>query len=228
MSKQKSSSLKDFFIRLLILLVGLTIAHLGVTLFLLTELGSDPYNVLIQGLFRTFKVLVPISLTHGTTHVIFSFILIAVLILADKHYIKTGTLVCMFFGGPIIDLFSTLLGPLHMSEAFFPLRIAILSLGCVILAFGMTIVINSEAGTGPNDLVAIAISDKTGKPFSIIRILVDTGFVLSGFLLGGVFGIGTLVCVLLVGPVAGYFLPITKKMIRKLTSGSNLTSSQVL
>lgn len=30
----------------------------------------------------------------------------------------------------------------------------------MILALGMTIVIKSEAGTGPNDLVAIVISDK--------------------------------------------------------------------
>jgi uncharacterized membrane protein YczE len=36
-------------------MVGLTIAHLGVTLFLLTELGSDPFIVLIQGLFRTLS-----------------------------------------------------------------------------------------------------------------------------------------------------------------------------
>ena len=36
-----------------LLLVGLCIAHLGVTLFLLSNLGSDPFNVMIQGLFRS-------------------------------------------------------------------------------------------------------------------------------------------------------------------------------
>ena len=45
-------SVKEWSIRIVILMVGLTIAHLGVTLFLLTDLGSDPFNVLIQGLFR--------------------------------------------------------------------------------------------------------------------------------------------------------------------------------
>jgi uncharacterized membrane protein YczE len=38
-----------------------------------------------------------------------------------------------------------------------------LVLGCIILAYGMTIVIKSDAGTGPNDLVAVVISDKTKK-----------------------------------------------------------------
>ena len=35
-----------------LLMIGLAIAHLGVTLFLLADLGADPFNVLIQGLFR--------------------------------------------------------------------------------------------------------------------------------------------------------------------------------
>ena len=48
-------SFREWLIRIIILMVGLTIAHLGVTLFLLTELGSDPFNVLIQGLFRTLS-----------------------------------------------------------------------------------------------------------------------------------------------------------------------------
>ena len=43
---------REWVIRVVILMVGLTIAHFGVTLFLLAELGSDPFDVLIQGLFR--------------------------------------------------------------------------------------------------------------------------------------------------------------------------------
>ena len=54
-------------------------------------------------------------------------------------------------------------------------RVFMLVLGCVILAYGMTIVIKSDAGTGPNDLVAVVISDKIG------------------FILGGTVGAGTIV-----------------------------------
>ena len=55
-------SLKEWIVRMLTLCVGLTIAHLGVTLFMLTNLGSDPFNVFVQGLNR----LTPFS--HGITH----------------------------------------------------------------------------------------------------------------------------------------------------------------
>ena len=122
----------------------------------------------------------------------------------------------MVFGGPIIDLFSLLLAPLFAMVSSFAVKLLLLASGCVILAYGMTIVIKSQAGTGPNDLVAVVISDKLGKKFGVVRVIVDFSFVAAGWLLGGVFGIGTLVCAFLVGPVAGIFLPINEKLIEKI------------
>ena len=101
-------SVKEWGLRILILMAGLTVAHLGVTLFLLSDLGSDPFNVFVQGSFRTL------------TRV--------------------------------------------LSGASLALRFCMLVAGCVILAFGMTMVIRSDAGTGPNDLVALVISEKTVCP----------------------------------------------------------------
>lgn len=51
--------------------------------------------------------------------------------------------------------------------------------------------------------------------FSIIRLLVDAAFAGIGFAFGGVVGAGTLVCIALVGPVAGVFLPINEKLVNK-------------
>lgn len=210
-------STREWLVRVIILLAGLTIAHLGVTLFLLTELGSDPFNVLIQGLYKTLSVVTgPAVLTHGRVHMAVSLLIILILLLADRSYVKIGTVLCMVFGGPIIDFFSMLLGPFITPSAALPVRIMILACGCVILAYGMTIVIKSDAGTGPNDLVAIVISDKTGWRFSVVRVLTDICFVASGFLLGGRFGIGTIICAFLVGPVAGFFLPVNEKLIERL------------
>lgn len=80
----------------------------------------------------------------------------------------------------------------------------------------MTIVIKSDAGTGPNDLVAVVISDKLHRKFSVIRILTDLTFVIVGFLLGGSIGVGTLICAFLVGPVAGFFLPHSERYINRI------------
>lgn len=195
--------------------IGLTIAHLGVTLFLLSDLGADPFNVLIQGLHSLIQQTGAKSVTHGMVHMAVSLIIIIILLLSDKSYIKAGTVVCMTCGGPIIDFFSWALKGAHIGDMMTAIKIAVLALGCVILAFGMTIVIRSDAGTGPNDLVAVVISDKTKKRFGVIRMIVDFTFVLTGAIFGGKFGIGTLICAFLVGPAADIFMPFSNKLVMR-------------
>lgn len=210
-------SVKEICVRLLILLVGLTIAHLGVTLFILADMGTDPFNVLVQGIFRTLQKIPLLSfLTHGYTHMAMCFLIMAVLLFVDRSYIKIGTIVCMFCGGPIIDVFTALLGGLIHAGNPLAVRLVTLAAGCVILAFGMTIVMKSDAGVGPNDLVAIFISDKLKKKFGIVRVIVDVSFVAIGFALGGVLGVGTVICAFLVGPVAELFLPLHQKWIDRV------------
>lgn len=207
-------SLKEIIIRILLLCAGLTIAHFGVTLFLLSDLGSDPFNVLIQGIYRTLSGQYQIGfLTHGNVHRIICFLIILVLLLVDRSYVKIGTIICMFCGGPIIDLFSIMLSGMFTAFPMLWFKILMLAAGCIILAFGMTIVIKSDAGTGPNDLVALVISDKTHIRFSIVRVATDVIFIVSGFLMGGIFGIGTIICACLVGPVADKFLPKSEAIV---------------
>lgn len=216
-------STKEIVVRMLILFVGLCIAHLGVTLFLLADLGSDPFNVLVQGVFRTLSNTFGLEfLTHGYTHVGINLLIILVLLFVDRTYIKLGTVFCMAFGGPIIDVFTVLLENYINSGLPFSVRLLILALGCVILAYGMTVVMKSDAGTGPNDLVAISISEKGHFPFGITRTVTDVSFVVIGFLLGGKFGVGTIVCAALVGMVAERFLPINEKIIDRLLKSVGL------
>ena len=205
-------SLRELGVRVVLLLLGLCIAHLGVTLFLQSNLGSDPFNVFVQGLFRGLPWPEWASMTHGRTHLLVSLIIMLVLLAADRSYVGVGTVLCMALGGPIIDVFTLLLSPVLNGALPLPVRLAMLAAGCVILAFGMTIVIRSQAGTGPNDLVAVVLSDKLRKPFGPVRIGVDLTFALVGTALGGVLGLGTVICAFLVGPSAQLFFPVSEKL----------------
>ncbi len=214
-------TIKEKTIRLVILFFGLVVAHLGVTLFLLADLGADPFNVLIQGLRLLIISMTSISPTHGTVHMSVCFLIILVLLVVDRSYVKAGTVVCMFCGGPIIDFFTWMLAGLNIGQMSLPLKILVLILGCIILALGMSIVIRSEAGTGPNDLVAVVISDKSAKRFGIIRMITDAAFLLTGFLLGGRFGVGTVICVFLVGPVAEFCMPFSRGLVVRSLKAMN-------
>ncbi len=200
---------KDWAIALAFLFLGLTVAHLGVTLFLLSELGTDPFTVFIQGLSVVF------GLTVGTVHVIVLCVLMAAMLLTTKGYVKPGTVVCAFCGGPIIDLFTWLFGNYINGGSPMGGRILSMLAGCVILSAGMSIVINSNAGTGPNDLVAVILSDKIERvEFRWVRVACDLFFVVLGFLLGGTVGVGTIAAVCLTGPLVQFWLPITGKLVK--------------
>ena len=215
----KKRSVKEWIVRSIILMIGLTIAHLGVTLFLLSDLGSDPFNVLVQGRYRRLSLLPPLKvLTHGRTHMAISFLIIIILLFTARSYVKIGTLLCMVCGGPIIDFFTWIIGKILPQDLSLIGRGVMLVLGCIILAYGMTIVIKSDAGTGPNDLVAVVISDKLHSKFGITRLVVDAVFATLGIVFGGIAGVGTLICIALVGPVAGVFLPVNEKMVQRVLS----------
>ena len=66
-----------------------------------------------------------------------------------------------------------------------------------------------------SDLHITAVNDKQ----SIVRVIVDASFVAAGFCLGGVFGIGTIICAGLVGPTAGICLPVSEKIVDKVLGG---------
>lgn len=201
---------------ILVLLTGLIIAHLGVTLFVLTELGTDTFTIFVQGIART------VGLSIGTCHVIILICLMAVMALTTKGYVKLGTIVCAFCGGWIIDFFMWLLKDWINEGLNLPLRVAVMAAGCIILSLGMSIVIKSNSGTGPNDLIAMILTDKLNQrrkvSFRSVRIACDVFFTVTGILLGGTVGIGTVAAIFLTGPVVQFFLPRSEAVIHKVFS----------
>lgn len=202
---------REWLLRLCFLTLGLIIAHLGVTLFLISSLGTDTFTVFASGISRTTGISV------GLCHSGIQCILILLMLLFAKGYIKTGSFICCLLGGPIIDIFNWFLGRFVTAASPMALRLAVMVLGCVILSVGMALVIASDAGTGPNDLVAVILTDKLQKfQFRTVRICCDLFFIAAGWLLGGTVGIGTVVAAFLVGPVVQIFLPIHRKNIEHI------------
>lgn len=107
---------KELAVRVILLLVGLCIAHLGVTLFLQSALGSDPFNVFIQGLYRGLPWWEWSFMTHGRVHLLVSLLIMLVLLVVDRHYVGIGTILCMALGGPIIDVYTLLAEPGNQRE----------------------------------------------------------------------------------------------------------------
>ena len=83
-------------VEIALLLAGLAIAHLGVALFLRSDLGSDPFNVLVQGLYRVLPW--PGWMTHGRVHLLVCLLIVLALLGIARSYVRVGTLLCMALG----------------------------------------------------------------------------------------------------------------------------------
>ena len=205
------TSRREWLLRLCFLTIGLIIAHLGVTLFLISNLGTDTFTVFASGISHATGISV------GLCHSGIQCVLIVLMLLFTKGYIKTGSFICCLLGGPSIDFVNWFLGRLVTAASPAPLRLTVMVLGCVILSVGMALVIASDAGTGPNDLVAVILTDKLQKfQFRTVRICCDLFFIIAGWLLGGTVGIGTVAAAFLVGPVVQIFLPIHRRNIKRI------------
>lgn len=199
-------------VQLLLLAVGIITAHFGVTIFIQTGLGIDPYNVFNQGLLRSVPWPESFGWTHGRTHILVSVIIVAVTLAWTRwKYVRIGTLLGMLFGGVVIDFFTMLIRDIVHPGLPLWVRLLLLLAGCVIVAFGMAIQIQSGAGVCPYELIAVSVSDRFHKPFGPVRVVCDLAFLAVGFALGGTVGVGTVVCAFLTGPVTQLFLPRMKK-----------------
>lgn len=202
---------REWAARLFVLFLGIVIAHFGVTLFLLSALGADPFTLFAQGLASQ------LGTTVGRSHMLILLVLTAALLLTTRGYVLPGTLLCFVASGPFIDLYSYLLR--EYVNAAMPLyeRIIVVVVGVIITGFGLAFLVRSRAGIGANDLIAVVASDKIPRvSFRAARMCSDAFFVSVGWCLGGVFGIGSLAAALLLGPVAQFFFPVADRLVARL------------
>lgn len=223
-SNAKGRSVKNWAVRLLILIVGLFIAHFGVVLFVLSGLGTDTFTIFVQGVSNV------VGLSLGTCQVIILTVMMILMVLFTKGYVKPGTLICAFCGGWQIDLYMWLLDGKLSPESPMMVRIVAMAAGCAIIALGKAVAIMSDAGSGPNDLFSLIVSDAINKKrqikYSWIRIITDLMFTAAGFLLGGVIGVGTLVTAFLTGPIVQIFLHPCRRIINGILAKTEGMSAE--
>lgn len=82
-------------------------------------------------------------------------------------------------------------------------RLATLLLGLVLVGVGVALMIRAELGVAPYDVLTTGLAELTGLPLGVAAMVLPAAFVLLGWQLGRRPGPGTLLAVLLVGPILG-------------------------
>ena len=176
---------------------GLFIFGLGEILLIAAGLGVTPWTVLAQGLGEHFEASI------GTATFIVS-VGVLLLWIPLRQIPGLGTILNVIIIAATIEFVLPILPPIENLEA----RFLLVTMGIVLVGIGSGIYLVANLGAGPRDGVMTGLQSVTQLPIAWIRIGIELSVVLSGWLLGGVVGLGTIMFALGIGPAvsAGLFL----------------------
>lgn len=187
--------------KILIFISGLFIMGFGVALSVKADLGVSPISCTPY----VFSLKFPFTL--GELTIIFNGLLILMqVILLRRRYrlIQLAQLPAVIVFGYFIDFSLNILSDLNTHFYFYQLVLCLLS--CMVLAFGIFIILKADVICLPGEGLAIAIVDTFEKEFGKIKIWVDSSMVIIGALSSFILiqqiegiGEGTVVAALLVG-----------------------------
>lgn len=85
-------------------------------------------------------------------------------------------------------------------------RLGTLAVGLLLVGSGVAMMIRGEIGVAPYDVLTTGLADLTGIEIGVAAMLLPLAFTLLGWALGRRPGPGTVIAVLLVGPILGVVL----------------------
>ncbi|MBK5269175.1 MAG: hypothetical protein JJE47_17265 [Acidimicrobiia bacterium] len=182
-------------VRLLRLLVGLSIYGIGIGLMNQSGLGVPPWDVLHQGLAKH------LGGTIGLWSILVGLVVMIPWIPLRQPF-GIGTILNALIIGTMIDL---TIGRVPVADTLTTAWVFLLG---GVLAIGVTsgLYIGANLGPGPRDGLMTGIA-KRGPSIRLVRSLLEVAVLIMGIILGGTFGVGTIVFAFSIGPLIHYFLP---------------------
>lgn len=188
-------------ITMIMLVIGLFLFGLGEAIIIGSGSGVSPWTVLAQGISKRSDF----SIGMATF-----FISIAILIfwIPLKQVPGIGTILNAIIIASAIDL--TL--PYLPQPDDITFKIIQACFGILVVGLGSGIYLCSNLGPGPRDGLMIGLQKQTNASLPAIRTIIELLAVISGWLLGGVVGIGTILFVFGIGPCVGIGLTLVEKV----------------
>ncbi|MEU2771683.1 hypothetical protein ABZ646_01835 [Streptomyces sp. NPDC007162] len=183
--------------RLIQLYVGLALYGVSSALLVVAGLGLEPWGVLHQGLAGHT------GLSIGTVAIIVG-AAVLVLWIPLRQRPGLGTVSNVFVIGLAMNATLAVVPVVHG----FTLRVPLMTGGIVLNGAATGLYIAASFGPGPRDGLMTGLHRRTGRSIRLIRTGIEVAVVVTGFVLGGTVGIGTLLYAVSIGPLAQLFLKV--------------------
>jgi uncharacterized membrane protein YczE len=182
--------------RLLQLYVGLSFYGLSTAMFVRADLGADPWNVFHLGVARL------LAMDIGTV-MILTGALVLLFWIPLRQRPGLGTISNVIVIGLAADAALSLLPEMSSLVA----RSVLLISAVVVNALATGMYIGAGFGSGPRDGLMTGINARTGWSVRSVRTAIEVTVLLIGCVLGGTFGVGTVLYALTIGPLIQICLP---------------------
>lgn len=165
-------------------------------LFVHANLGADPWDVFHLGVAKQ------LGISFGTV-IILTGAAVLLLWIPIRQMPGLGTVSNVIVLGLAADATLAVLPPLESMVA----RSALLVGAIVLNAIATGMYIGAGFGPGPRDGLMTGLHARTGWSLRGIRTAIELSVLLIGWLLGGKFGVGTVIYALSIGPLIQLCLP---------------------
>ncbi|MFZ5354553.1 MAG: YczE/YyaS/YitT family protein [Bacillota bacterium] len=190
MERINYGNIKSILMKLPQLILAFFILSVGMELMIKADLGLNPWGTFTLGLVNITGI------QFGTLTQLIGIALLGGMVLL-KVYPGIATLLDMFFIGIFINKIDSL-GIIHTPANFLG-RLEMCLIGLIIFCYGIYIYYRCGLGTGPRDSIVIGIMRRTGKGIHIVKPLFEGTVFIIGVIIGGKYGIGTIIITLFTG-----------------------------
>ena len=176
------------------LLAGLLLFALGIVFILESKLGLSPWDVLNQGIAKH----TPLSFGMANVAVGLTVLFVA-WALGGRPGI--GTVANAILVGTFIQGLTSIDAVTNLQHQPLGVRVVLLVAGVALIGPASAFYIGADFGAGPRDTLMLVGTRRTGVRVAIVRGTLELCALVLGIVLGGTFGIGTVLFAFGVGPV---------------------------
>lgn len=203
-----------FATRVTIALVATIFIGISIGIMRVIAFGVDPFTSSIIGISNSSKI------DFRYIYPIVNAVILILIFFLNRPMIGMGTLINLLVIGPVADYSQMFISNLYTNPSLAK-SIGLLIFANLLMAFNVSLYANVDIGVSAYDSLFITIHKKNPKlSLGLSRIITDGVSILMGYLAKAPLGLGTVINLLLMGPLVEFF---TKTSTKKILNMFNIS-----
>ena len=175
------------------------IIGIGIAVFKFSRLGNDSISAL------NLRLAELVGLPFSIENVLMNLCLFVPQLLWGRRYIGLGTIINSFCIGFIVTFTGDAMTAVFGSADTLPVQLLWVAVAVLVIALGCSLYQTADLGVAPYDALSLMLADRLPVPYFGCRVFTDALCAVLAFLLGGLIGLGTLICAFGLGPFVQFF-----------------------